>query len=119
MTRSPHGSAYRSVPPMTAEKQSAELGERGGVVVTQVQEGSFAEEIGLQERDIIVSINRQPVGAADDVRNLQTKTEGRRRGGVSACFDPRRGVRTAEEIGTAAPAAQYLGQYIAGTLPAE
>ena len=55
------------------EKQSAELGARGGVVVTQVQENSFAEEIGLQERDIIVSINRQPVASADDVRALQAK----------------------------------------------
>ncbi len=105
-------------PANDTEKQSAELSERGGVVVTQVQEGSFAEEIGLQERDIIVSINRQPVGSVDDVRNLQTKLKA----GDAVAFRVLRPAPGGPNRGNnrnGTPAAQYLGQYIAGTLPAE
>ena len=47
------------------------LEEKRGVLVTRIEPGSFAEELGLQERDIIVSINRQPVAATEDVRRLQ------------------------------------------------
>jgi serine protease Do len=46
---------------------------KGGVIVTKVEPDSFAEEIGLQERDVILSINRQPVASVDDVRNIQAK----------------------------------------------
>jgi serine protease Do len=105
-------------PANDTEKQTAELGERGGVVVTQVQDGSFAEEIGLQERDIIVSINRQPVGSVDDVRNLQTKLKA----GDAVAFRvlrPAPGVPNRGSNRNGTPTAQYLGQYIAGTLPAE
>jgi serine protease Do len=42
-----------------------------GVMVTSVVPGSFAEEIGAAEKDIIVSINRQPVTSVDDVRKIQ------------------------------------------------
>jgi serine protease Do len=99
------------------EKQSAELGARGGVVVTQVQENSFAEEIGLQERDIIVSINRQPVASADDVRALQAKLKA----GDAVAFRVMRPLPAGNRGGRsgAAPASSYVGQYLAGTLPAE
>ena len=105
-------------PANAAEKQSAEIDARGGVVVTQVQEGSFADEIGLQERDIIVSINRQPVASADDVRNLQAKMKA----GDAVAFRVLRPVPAAPNRGgsrNSGPGTQYLGQYIAGTLPAE
>ncbi|HYI96189.1 MAG TPA: Do family serine endopeptidase [Bryobacteraceae bacterium] len=103
-------------PANDAEKQSAEIGERGGVVVTQVQEGSFAEEIGLMEKDIIVSINRQPVGSADDVRGLQAKLKA----GDAVAFRIMRPLPGGRSGRTApAPGPQYSGQYIAGTLPAE
>jgi serine protease Do len=42
-----------------------------GVMVTSVVPGSFAEEIGFNEKDVIVSINRQPVTSVDDVRKVQ------------------------------------------------
>jgi len=106
-------------PANDAEKQAAELSAKGGVVVTQVQENSFADEIGLQERDIIVSINRQPVASADDVRNLQMKMKA----GDAVAFRVLRPAPSAPNRGgnrnSAPPATQYLGQYIAGTLPAE
>lgn len=41
-----------------------------GVIVTTVEEGSFAEEIGVREKDIIVSINRKPVSSFDDVKKM-------------------------------------------------
>jgi serine protease Do len=39
--------------------------------VTYIEPGSFADEIGMVDRDIIVSINRQPVGSVDDIRKVQ------------------------------------------------
>jgi serine protease Do len=98
------------------EKQAAELGTRGGVVVTQVQENSFAEEIGVQERDIIVSINRHPVASVDDVRNLQAKLKA----GDAVAFRVLRGLPTGSNRGgRSGTGPQYIGQYLAGTLPAE
>lgn len=97
------------------EKQAAGLTDRGGVVVTQVQENSFADEIGLQERDIIVSINRQPIASADDVRALQAKLKA----GDAVAFRVMRPGPGATRSNRSAPAAQYFGQYIAGTLPSE
>ena len=32
---------------------------------------SFAEDIGLMEKDVILSINRQPVTSVDDVKKIQ------------------------------------------------
>jgi serine protease Do len=98
------------------ERQNAELGTRSAVLVTQVQEGSFAEEIGLQEKDIVVSINRQPVASVDDVRALQ----GKLKPGDAVTFRILRPLPGAgrDRSGSAATP-QYLGQYVAGTLPAE
>lgn len=99
------------------EKQNAEIaGDRTGVVVTLVQEGSFAEEIGLQEKDIIVSINRQPVASADDVRVLQTKLKA---GDAVAFRILRPGPSIPNRGQEPAAGTQYFGQYIAGTLRAE
>ncbi|MBL8241692.1 MAG: Do family serine endopeptidase [Bryobacterales bacterium] len=53
------------------EKESLKLGDERGVYVTRVEEGSFAAEIGVQERDIIISVNRQPVTSLDDLRRVQ------------------------------------------------
>jgi serine protease Do len=53
------------------KKQNA-FSEPSGVQVTVVEEGSFAEEIGVQEKDIVVTINRKPVNSIDDIRNIQT-----------------------------------------------
>jgi serine protease Do len=101
-------------PASDVEKQNAEIGTQGGVVVTQVQEGSFADDIGLQEKDIVVSINRQPVGSADDVRALQAKLKP----GDAVAFRILRPVPSAaRERSGSSGSPQYLGQYVAGTLP--
>jgi S1-C subfamily serine protease len=41
-----------------------------GVVVSQVEQGSFAEDIGIENRDIITEINRKPVNTRDDVASI-------------------------------------------------
>ncbi|MEO8025189.1 MAG: Do family serine endopeptidase [Bryobacteraceae bacterium] len=45
--------------------------DKHGVAVRGVEPGSFAEDIGMLENDIIISINRQPVSSLDDVRGIQ------------------------------------------------
>jgi S1-C subfamily serine protease len=37
------------------------LDAKGGLLVQSVDSDSFAEDIGLAEKDVILSINRQPV----------------------------------------------------------
>ena len=44
--------------------------DKHGVTVTRVEPGSFADEIGMQEHDIIIAINRQPVSSVDDIRKV-------------------------------------------------
>jgi serine protease Do len=57
------------------ERTSQGLGDRKGVVVTSIDADSFAEEIGLQEKDIILSINREPVTSVEDVRRIQGRLQ--------------------------------------------
>jgi serine protease Do len=52
--------------------QEREITPEGyGLAVTRVEEGSFAEDIGLEVNDIIDSVNRQPVRTIEDVRRVQ------------------------------------------------
>jgi S1-C subfamily serine protease len=54
-------------------EQRAELEYEGddGVVVTQVELGSFAEDLGLVEGDIIVTVNRRPVASVSELRETR------------------------------------------------
>jgi serine protease Do len=94
-----------------AERQAANI-EQGGVVVTTVDPGSFAEEVGLQEKDIIVSINRQAVASVDEVRAVQSKLKA----GDAVAFRVLRPMPVPQRSGGAQ---QYVGTYVAGTLPAK
>ncbi len=55
------------------EKEREDLGidDKSGVKVVSVDPGSFADDIGLQENDAILAINRQAVTTSDDVMRLQ------------------------------------------------
>ena len=53
------------------QRQNLGIKEKGGVQIAAVETDSFAEEIGLAPRDILLSINRQPVNNVDDVRRIQ------------------------------------------------
>ncbi len=92
------------------ERKDMDFTAESGVIVTAVEEGSFAEEIGVRERDIIVSINRQPVSSFEEVRGVAAKLKS----GDAVAF---RVMRTA-------PAQQpgqtrWVSIYLSGTLPSE
>jgi serine protease Do len=54
-----------------SERSSMDLDAKGGLLVQSVDADSFAEDIGLMEKDVILSINRQPVTSVDDVKRIQ------------------------------------------------
>ncbi|MDX2152755.1 MAG: Do family serine endopeptidase [Bryobacteraceae bacterium] len=80
-----------------------------GIIVTSVEEGSFAESIGLQERDIIVRINRETVSSVDDLKRVQ----GALKAGDAVAFRVMRSNPLARRSGNPT----YTGLYLAGTLP--
>jgi len=86
--------------------------DKMGVQVTRVVPSSFAEEIGMQERDVIVSINRIPVTNVDELKKIQ----GTLKPGDAVAF---RVMRTPQVMvrGGAAPAPQ--GLWLSGMLPRE
>jgi serine protease Do len=94
------------------DDQRKELGleEPGGVQVTTVEDGSFAEEIGIREKDVIVSLNRQPVKSFEDVKRIQATLKP----GSAVAFRVLRasGGQRRGQI-------QWVGAYLSGTLPAE
>jgi serine protease Do len=55
------------------DKERQELGieDKAGVRVVSVDQGSFAEDIGVQSGDVILSINRQEVSSPADVMKIQ------------------------------------------------
>jgi serine protease Do len=54
-----------------SERSTMGLDAKGGLLVQSVDTDSFAEDIGLAEKDVILSINRQPVDSADDIHKIQ------------------------------------------------
>ncbi|HWD00312.1 MAG TPA: Do family serine endopeptidase [Candidatus Sulfopaludibacter sp.] len=56
-----------------SEQQRTNLGvkEKGGVQVVEVDPDSFAEEVGLLQGDVILSLNRQPVNSTEDIKKIQ------------------------------------------------
>ncbi|MBI5282618.1 MAG: Do family serine endopeptidase [Candidatus Solibacter usitatus] len=91
------------------ERKERQFDQPGGVIVTVVEDGSFAEEIGIRERDIIVSINRQPVSSFDDVKRIQ----GTLKPGDSVAFKVMRPVAGGARTGQI----QWSGAYLSGKLP--
>jgi len=53
------------------QRQNLGIKEHGGVQIGSVETDSFAEEIGLAPKDVLLSINRTPVNNVDDVRRIQ------------------------------------------------
>lgn len=97
------------IQPLTAsERKDLDFEAEGGVRVTVVEEGSFAEEIGIREKDIIVSINRQPVASFEDVKRIQSTLKG----GDPVAFRVMRAVQTSRR-----GQVSWAGIYLAGTLP--
>ncbi len=93
-----------------ADRKEMGFDAEGGVQVTVVEEGSFAEEIGVREKDIIVSINRQTVSNFEDVKTIQAKLKP----GDPVAFRVMRGIQGARR-----GQVTWQGAYLAGTLPRE
>jgi serine protease Do len=60
------------------DKERQELGieDKSGVRVVSVDPGSFAEDIGMQSGDVIISINRQDVSSPADLMKIQSSLKG-------------------------------------------
>lgn len=92
-----------SVQNLTEERrEQMQFTDDGGVLVTDVETASFAEDIGLVVNDIIVAINRKPVESISDVREI--------RDGLSPGDD------VAFKLMRAGPGG-WATQYVAGVLP--
>ena len=101
-----------------SEKDSEALHNKKAIVVAQVIEGSFAEDIGLQEKDVVVSINRQPVGSIEDVSRIQATLKV----GDAVAFrvmrpNPNAGRAQSRPGAGSSTANQYVAFYVSGTLP--
>ena len=95
------GITVRSITPDLADRLGISVGK--GVVVQDVKQGSFAEDLGLNRGDVILEVNKQPVNTPDDF----TKIESSLKSGQDVVFLVRpRGARAQE--GTI---------FLAGTLP--
>jgi serine protease Do len=95
------GITVRSISPDMADRLGLSAGK--GVVVQDVKQGSFAEDLGLNRGDVILEVNKQPVNNADDF----TKIESSLKSGQDVVFLVRpRGAR-----------AQDGTIFLAGTLP--
>ncbi len=105
------GIMIANVPEAEAEKMG--IAEKRGVQVTRIVPGSFAEEIGAMERDVIVSINRQPVGSVDDVKKIQQTLKP----GDAVAFRVMRATPSIPGMRRGAGAGQWQGIWLSGTLP--
>lgn len=69
-TQARFGMSIQNLTP--AMRQNLGVKQEGGVQVATVEPNSFAEDVGLVAKDIILSINHQPVNNVDDVRRIQS-----------------------------------------------
>lgn len=87
------------------QRQSMGLKVTAGVLVEQIEPGSFAEDIGLFPRDVLLSINRQPVNSVEDVKRIQ----GSLKTGDAVAFRVMRSAGRANQ--------NWTSVYLAGTMP--
>jgi serine protease Do len=94
------------------ERETMDLKDKHGVQVVSVDQGSFAEDVGILEKDVIVSINRQPVTSVEDVRRIQATLKP----GDAVAFRMMRanplGTRSQREPG-------WSSFFVSGTLPSQ
>jgi serine protease Do len=107
-TEARFGISIRNIP--EAERDEMGLKAQGGVMVMKVEPGSFADDIGITERDVILSINRQPVASADDLIRIQKTLKS----GDPVAFRIMRALPGALRGGRAP---EWQGTFAAGTLP--
>ncbi len=84
------------------------FGGKGGVLITNVIAGSFADDVGLEPQEVITSINRQDVNSVDDVERIQAGLKP----GDPVVF---RVVRRGRQGGGPG---EWQAEFLSGTLPA-
>jgi serine protease Do len=93
-----------------SERSAMALDAKGGLLVQSVDSDSFAEDVGLMEKDVILSINRQPVANVEDVRKIQ----GTLKAGDAVAFRIMR-----PSPGGRGHAPQWTTFFVSGALPKE
>ena len=91
-----------------AERSAMGLDAKGGLAIRSVDSGSFAEDIGLFEKEVILSINRQPVATVEDVLKIQSTLKS----GDAVAFHIMRSA-----AGGRGHAPQWTSFFVPGTLP--
>ena len=66
------GIEVRNLTPEIARQLGLNRSDKG-VVITRIEPGSVAEEMGLQRGDLIVEVNRKPIRNTDDYDDLLSK----------------------------------------------
>jgi serine protease Do len=56
----------------SADKRELNFTGKTGILITNVDPGSFAEDIGLREGDIITHMNRQPIQSVTELKGMQS-----------------------------------------------
>jgi serine protease Do len=80
--------------------------KEGGVLISNVITGSFAEDIGLVAKDVLTQINRQPVKSVEDVKRIQATLKP----GDAVAFRVLRGGGRGQQQ-------EWQAIFLAGTLP--
>jgi serine protease Do len=93
------------------ERESLNTDEKKGVKVTRVDSGSFAEEIGMVDGDVIIWINRVAVNSREDIRRIQSGLKP----GNAVAF----GVLRALPANVRTRGTQWARITLSGTLPAQ
>ena len=93
------------------EKEAVASLAENGVKVTRVEPGSFAEDVGLVDGDIIVSINRQMVSSVDGVKKVQSMLPP----GSPVAFR----ILRSQTPNARGRGAIWFSQFLSGTLPAQ
>ncbi len=97
-------------PRPVSEEEREMTPDKRGVTVTRIEPGSFADDLQMQEHDIIIAINRQPVTSVDDIKKVQQSLKP----GDAVAF---RVVRPSRMNRGRPAAAQTL--FLSGTLPTQ
>jgi serine protease Do len=87
-----------------ARRDKMGIKQHGGVLISAVEPSSFGEDIGMQQGDVLMEINRQAISSVDDVKRIQSSIKA----GEAVAF---RILRQGGRGGEWSPA------FLAGTLP--
>jgi serine protease Do len=91
-----------------SERGAMDLDAKGGLLVQNVDADSFAEDIGLMAKDVILSINRQSVTSVEDVKRIQSTLKP----GDAVAFHIMR-----PAAGGRGHAPQWTSTFVSGALP--